>query len=126
MLERSLRSRDRPDGTLRAPGSGLIEIIRLAMAVVPASRMLRVDALRAATGAGTVELAEESDFADAFPGCETGAMPPFGNLREMDVYASRELEEDDEIAFNAGDHMMLVRLSWADYKRLVKPTVLDL
>ena len=32
------------------------------------------------TGAQTVEIASELEFKDAFPDCETGAMPPYVNL----------------------------------------------
>jgi Ala-tRNA(Pro) deacylase len=97
---------------------------RLAMAVVPASLMVDLSALKAATGAGTVELAHETDFRDAFPGCEVGAMPPFGNLYGMDVLVAESLTEDAEIAFNAGTHRELWRIAYADFARLVEPTVL--
>ncbi len=48
----------------------------LAMAVVPASMHVDLDRLRSLTGARTVEIATEREFKDAFPDCETGAMPP--------------------------------------------------
>jgi Ala-tRNA(Pro) deacylase len=51
-------------------------------------------------------------------------MPPFGNLYGMPVYADESLSRDKEIAFNAGSHRELVRIAWADYERLVQPTVL--
>jgi Ala-tRNA(Pro) deacylase len=70
-----------------------------------------------------VELASEKEFAGLFPECEIGAMPPFGNLYGLPVSVSEELEEDDEIAFNAGAHTELLRLSYDDFKRLVRPTV---
>ena len=72
-----------------------------------------------------MELASEKDFSDQFPDCEIGAMPPFGNLYGMQVYVSRELTEDEEIAFNAGSHTELIKLSYPDYERLVKPTVIE-
>jgi len=50
-------------------------------------------------------------------------MPPFGNLYGMEVYVSEELEEDDEIAFNAGAHTELLRLPYRDFRRLVSPVV---
>jgi len=96
---------------------------KLAMAVLPASRHVDLPALKAAAGASTVELASERDFRSYFPECETGAMPPFGNLFGMRVFADETLEEDKEIAFNAGSHRELVRLAWADFARLVVPTM---
>ncbi|MFH1277893.1 MAG: YbaK/EbsC family protein [Candidatus Eisenbacteria bacterium] len=99
---------------------------RLAMAVLPAAQKVDVEKLRDATGAGHVLLASERDFEDAFPGCELGAMPPFGNLYDMDVYVATRLAEDDEIVFNAGTHTELVRMKFADFERLVKPKVMRL
>jgi Ala-tRNA(Pro) deacylase len=72
------------------------------------------------------ELATEPEFMQMFPDCEIGAMPPFGNLFGMKVYVSEALAEDDEIAFNAGYLTELVRMKYADFERLVKPSVLKL
>ena len=96
---------------------------RMAMAVLPASRKVGFDLLGQAAGADNVHLASEHAFRDMFPGCEVGAMPPFGNLYGMDVYASKLLAEDKEIAFNAGSHTELIRLAYKDFERLVKPKV---
>jgi Ala-tRNA(Pro) deacylase len=98
----------------------------LAMAVVPASFHVDLDLLRTAAGAQTVEIATEQEFKDAFPDCETGAMPPFGNLYGMAVYADPSLGEGEEITFNAGTHRELVRMNWADMLRLVNPKVVNL
>ena len=86
---------------------------RLAMAVVPADEWLRLTRLREASGAQYVALASEAEFKERFPECEVGAMPPFGNLYAMDVYAAASLSEDDDIAFNAGNHRELMRSSSA-------------
>lgn len=95
----------------------------LAMAVVPASQHVDLDRLKVLTGAQTVEIAPERDFKDAFPDCETGAMPPFGNLYDMPVYADLSLAENEEITFSAGTHRELVRMNWQDMLRLVRPIV---
>ncbi|HSM86261.1 MAG TPA: YbaK/EbsC family protein [Candidatus Limnocylindrales bacterium] len=98
----------------------------LAMAVVSASQHVDLALLKAATFAKTVELAAEDEFKESFPGCEPGAMPPFGNLYGMPVFADESLSRDKEIAFNAGSHRELVRIAWADFERLVKPRVIHL
>ena len=95
----------------------------LAMAVIPASEHVDLDQLAVVTGARTVEIASEREFKDAFPDCETGAMPPFGNLYDMAVYADTSLAQQEEITFSAGSHRELVRIRWADMARLVNPTV---
>ncbi len=96
----------------------------LAMVVVPAPQKLQREVLAAATHAKRAELATEEEFKYRFPDCEAGAMPPFGNLYGLPVYADEKLAEDKEIAFNAGSHRELVRLAWADYAALVKPKMI--
>jgi Ala-tRNA(Pro) deacylase len=96
----------------------------LAMAVLPASCHVDLAALQRATGAATVTLAREKDFMHRFPACETGAMPPFGNLYDMKVFVDESLTRDKEIAFNAGSHWELMRLAYEDFAQVVKPTVL--
>ena len=96
---------------------------KMAMAVLPASFKVDFERLREVAGAESVELAGEAEFEDMFPGCEVGAMPPFGNLYDMEVYVSQRLAEDEEIAFNAGSHTELVKLSFRDFAKLVDPKV---
>jgi Ala-tRNA(Pro) deacylase len=98
----------------------------LAMAVVPASLHVDLNRLKSLTGARTVEIASEQEFKDIFPDCETGAMPPFGNLYDMAVYADASLGENEEVTFSAGTHRELVRMNWYDMVRLVNPLVADL
>jgi Ala-tRNA(Pro) deacylase len=96
---------------------------KLAMGVLPASSKLDFERLKEVASAHTVELASEPDFQARFPGCEVGAMPPFGNLYGMAVYVAASLADDEEIAFNAGTHTELIRLAYRDFARLVQPTV---
>lgn len=98
----------------------------LAMVVLPASQ--RVDTARVSQAAGgeNVVLAKEEEFRARFPGCEVGAMPPFGNLYGMKVFLSPRLAKDEEIAFNAGSHTELIRLRYDDYERLEKSAIVML
>lgn len=97
----------------------------LGMAVLPASFQVDLGALRKGAGVKTADLASEREFKQHFPDCETGAMPPFGNLYAIPVYVDEGLSEDEEIAFNAGSHLELIRLAYADFERLVNPLVLN-
>lgn len=97
---------------------------KMAMAVLPASYKVDLKLLKKAARAKKVELANEKEFKGFFPECEVGAMPPFGNLYEMDVFVSESLAEDETIAFNAGSHTELIKLDYADFEKLVKPIVL--
>ncbi len=96
---------------------------KMAMAVLPASYQVDFALMKEAVGAKKLELATEAEFKDLFSECEVGAMPPFGNLYDMEVFAAAKLAEDDEIAFNAGSHTELIKLAYKDFERLVKPTV---
>lgn len=97
----------------------------MAMAVLPANRKIVSQDLREVTGADQVKFASEEEFKQNFPDCETGAMPPFGNLYGMAVYAAASLAENEEIAFNAGSHTEVIKLAYKDFERLVKPKVVS-
>lgn len=99
---------------------------RLAMAVVPASDRVDLQLLKHGTGATDVDLATERDFETRFPDCEMGAMPPFGNLYDMEVFVSPRLAEDEDISFNAGSHTELVKMAYADFAKLVGPVTIRL
>ena len=97
----------------------------MAMVVLPATRKVVLQDLRELTGSDEVKFAAEEEFRERFPDCETGAMPPFGNLYGMDVYAAESLAHNEEIAFNAGSHIEIIRMSFRDFDRLVRPRVMS-
>jgi Ala-tRNA(Pro) deacylase len=113
------------------PGKELAKTIivrldgRLVMAVLPASVHVDLRLLKEQTDAKSAELASEDEFKDRFPECETGAMPPFGNLYGIDVFADESLAKDKETAFNAGSHRELIRLAWEDFEKLAKPKLMS-
>jgi Ala-tRNA(Pro) deacylase len=94
---------------------------RFRMLVLPAS--LKVDLRKLPDR--MARLATEPEFAHLFPHCEPGAMPPFGNLFGLPVHVDRSLARDEEIVFQAGTHTDTVRMKYADFVRLVEPTVGD-
>ncbi len=93
------------------------------MVVVPASRHVDLDAVASAIGADTARLATEQEFKSRFPDCEVGAMPPFGNLYAMPVYMDEMVREVDDICFNAGSHVQVLRMECEDYVALAKPVI---
>jgi len=96
----------------------------MALAVLPGSRMIDFTLLKKGTGAKDVEIAAESEFSDAFPECELGAMPPFGQLFNVKTFVDTSLAEDKEITFNAGTHRDLVRMRYEDFERAAQSTVI--
>jgi Ala-tRNA(Pro) deacylase len=93
----------------------------LVMTVLPASMQVDLLRLKTVTGAMNAAIASEQEFQEKFPDCQTGAMPPFGNLYDIPVFADESLTHDKEIAFNAGTHLELIRMAWDDFQNLVKP-----
>jgi Ala-tRNA(Pro) deacylase len=98
---------------------------KMAMAVLPANRKIVLQDLREVTGSDEVKFASEEEFEQQFPGCETGAMPPFGNLYGMDVYLAESLMDNETIAFNAGSHTEVIKMAFRDFMRLVQPKVVS-
>jgi Ala-tRNA(Pro) deacylase len=115
--------------SVHIPGKELAKtvIVRVndgfAMVVLPASRKINFDRLKNVVGNNEIKLAHEDEFKGLFPDCEVGAMPPFGNLYNLPVYVASALAEDKEIAFNAGTHTDVIRVSYSDFEKLVKPTI---
>jgi Ala-tRNA(Pro) deacylase len=112
------------------PGRSMAKVViveldgEMAMAVLPANRKVVLQDLRDITGSERVKFVAEDKFKDRFPDCEIGAMPPFGNLYGMEVYAADALARNEEIAFNAGSHEEIIKLAYRDFERLVKPRVM--
>jgi Ala-tRNA(Pro) deacylase len=58
-------------------------------------------------------------------GCEIGSVPPFGNLANIPVYMDCSLERSPIINFNAGRHDTSFSISLEDYKKAVKPVIVE-
>lgn len=90
----------------------------MGMAVLPASYRVNLDLLKHELGAEKVDLATEKQFKDRFPDCDAGALPPFGNLYGIPIYAEARLSEQLDLAFCGGTHTELIRIPFKDFKRL--------
>ncbi len=95
------------------------------MVAIPAPSRVNVAALERATGKRRLRLAREDEFRPLFPDCETGAMPPFGNLYGLPLYLDASLARSEEFLFQAGNHKEVVRMRYADYRRLADPVIGD-
>jgi Ala-tRNA(Pro) deacylase len=98
---------------------------KFSMVVIPADHRLVDHLLHDVLKSKHVHLASEEDLRQIFPDCEIGAMPPFGNLYALPVYADKSLTEDDEIVFNACSHTKSIRLKMHDFIRMVNPVVAE-
>jgi Ala-tRNA(Pro) deacylase len=92
-------------------------------AVVPAPSMVDLDRLLELAGGSDIRLADEHELRRLFPGCEVGAMPPFGPLFGQTVYVDAVLALEPKIAFNAGTHQDAIAMRWTDFVKMVNPIV---
>ncbi|MDF1562769.1 MAG: YbaK/EbsC family protein [Deltaproteobacteria bacterium] len=99
---------------------------RPVLAAVSANTRLDLSALRMVLGASIVELASEKEIDRSFPDCETGAMPPFGNVYGLPVVVDSGLVTDAAFVFEGGTHHEAIVLSFPDFERLVHPQVADI
>lgn len=95
------------------------------MCVLAACYKIDLGALKEQLGAKSVDLALEKEVGEIFDDCELGAEPPFGNLYDLPVIMDKALAGDDHIIFQAGSHDKAIRMSMGDYRKLVKPKVLE-
>jgi len=111
------------------PGREMAKVVMLKvdgalmMGVITGNHKVNLTTVKISLGAKEARLAREDEFISLFPECETGAMPPFGNLFGLPVFVDPALEKDEYIYFNAGNHVQTVRLKYEDFARLAKPQV---
>lgn len=88
------------------------------MVVVPASYYVEMKHLRKQLDR-EFELVEESEFAELFPDCERGAVPPLGPAYNIETYLDEGLISLANVYFESGDHEHLVHVSGADFTHLL-------
>lgn len=98
---------------------------KLSLMVVPSHYHVTCEALAAEIGVHRVDIASEAEFKSSFPSCELGAIPPFGELWDMDVCMSTAFQRDSDIAFNAGSWSELIRMPCLEYVKIASPVFVD-
>ena len=117
--------------TLHVPGKELAKVVmvkadgKMVMLVLPASYRVETKKLKKVLKCKRLGIAKEKDFEEVFPDCEVGAMPPFGNLYNLEVWVDRVLAEDEFVVFQAGSHVETLKIRYNDYARLVNPKAGD-
>ena len=67
-----------------------------------------------------VDLATEEEVESLFSDCELGAIPPIGKAYGLDVVLDESLSGDDDFYFEGGDHATLVKVSAAEFGKLME------
>ena len=93
------------------------------LVVMLASHRLNFQEAKSALKAGQLNLLAESELAGLFPDCDVGAVPPFGNLYQLDVWVDRAVASAEYILFCAGTHEECIRMRYADFAKLTRPFV---
>lgn len=93
------------------------------MLLLPADRIVDFPQARRVLGLTFMFLADEGELTGLFPDSEVGAMPPFGNAYEFPVLMDETIADMEFMAFTAGTHRDVIRMSTEDFRRLVKPQI---
>jgi Ala-tRNA(Pro) deacylase len=92
-----------------------------AVAVLPACCTIDMDRLKGLIGLGEIELASVEEILKTFPGCELGAIPPFGGLFRVPTFVEEGFVNQPGITMPAGDHRSAIRMRAIEYLRLADP-----
>jgi len=116
---------------MHVPGKELAKVVmvkadgKMTMLVLPASYRVDTKKLKKVLECKKLGIAKEKDFEELFSDSEIGAMPPFGNLYNLEVWVDQILTEDEFIVFQAGSHVETLKIKYSDYAQLVNPKVGD-
>ncbi len=89
------------------------------MAVIPADKTVMVGELARLLGRKELRLADESRIAMLFADCDLGAVPPVGMAWGIETIIDDELEDNDVVYMEGGDHERLLRMSHDQFHSLM-------
>lgn len=107
---------------VKEPGKGK----KFVMFVLPADKKFDSEKIKANLGFNDIRFAAEPEVAEITGGVLPGAVPPFGNLFGLEVFADPTLFDNEKIVFNAGDRRYSVAMRSSDYRDLVQPVVREI
>jgi Ala-tRNA(Pro) deacylase len=96
------------------------------LAVLPADHKVNFKKFATALNLDNAILATEEMFVSLFPGCELGAMPPFGSMYNIQTVVDTSLSNNEFIAFNACSHSEVIKMNYHDFESLEKPIIADI
>jgi Ala-tRNA(Pro) deacylase len=87
------------------------------LAVVPSTHHLALSELGEALHRRPLRLARESELGSLFPDCELGALPALGDAYGIPTIVEKELDAQQDVYFEAGDHEHMVHMSGTEFAR---------
>ncbi len=97
-----------------------------AQIVVPGDKKFSSSKLRKIAETKEVRFATEEELAEITDGVLPGAVPPFGNLFNIPVYADTRIFDNKRIVFNCGERTASIAMNPEDYRTVVRPIVADI
>jgi Ala-tRNA(Pro) deacylase len=90
------------------------------MAVLPADRVVKLGRLSRLLDRGRLRLAEEDGIAALFADCERGAVPAVRMAWGIETIVADELEANEVVYIEGGDHEHLLRMSRDHFHELMR------
>ena len=100
--------------------SGFIQV------VVPGDTKFNNRKLRKTVRTKNIRFATSKELAVLTDGILPGAIPPFGTLFNVPVYADEKLFSNEHIVFNCGERTASIAMKPQDYMKAVRPIVSDI
>jgi len=126
-------ARTRPGYSLQQGAKALVVNVKksksekfFVMLVLPAHLKIDNKKVKEYFQAKDFRFATEGEVLEITDGVQPGAVPPFGNLFDLEVLVDPKLLENQKIAFNAGDRSFSIAMKSEDYINLVNPKILDI
>ena len=84
--------------------------------VLPADLRLASKEIRKHNAIRSLRFANKEEI-QKLTGLAPGSIPPFGSLFDLPTWCDQNLQEQEQINFNAGDHTISISMKFADYVR---------
>lgn len=94
--------------------------------IIPGDKKFSNAKLRRLLGVKEIRFASSEELSDITEGILPGAVPPFGNLFNLTVYADEGVFRNKQIVFNCGERTASIAMASSDYQQLVQPHIVDI
>jgi Ala-tRNA(Pro) deacylase len=89
------------------------------LAVIPSDRTVMLHEVARMLGRKELHLADEDRIATLFEDCERGAVPPLGMAWGVETVVDDEVETNEIVYMEGGDHECLLRMSSSQFHELM-------
>lgn len=94
---------------------------RPALVLIPADKNLDKNKFKKTAGAKKIDFVSERVIKNKIKGVRLGAVPPFGSLWKLPIFADNALLKNPKIIVNSGDCQSSIRISPAVFRKLIGP-----